>query len=145
MVIAIIGESCVGKSTLADKIKDELKAEVFSGKDYLRLSKNQAEAERLFKEKLFIALSGDNIIYVISEKEHIALLPDGAFKILVKADLDTIKRRFKERMHGVLPPPVERMLETKHGCFDNVSCDLVYDGETGETDRLIETVKERIK
>ena len=40
MVIGIFGESCTGKTTLANAIKEKLGGEVFSGKDYLRLSKN---------------------------------------------------------------------------------------------------------
>ena len=34
MVIAIFGESCTGKSTLADKLSTAINAEVFTGKDY---------------------------------------------------------------------------------------------------------------
>ena len=56
---------------------------------------------------------------MIAEKEHLALLPEGAMRILVTADLELIKARFTERMHGNLPVPVAAMLERKHGCFDN--------------------------
>ena len=34
MVIAIFGESCTGKSTLADALREKLNAQVFTGKDY---------------------------------------------------------------------------------------------------------------
>ena len=34
MVIGIIGESCTGKSTLADKLKSLLDAEVYNGGDW---------------------------------------------------------------------------------------------------------------
>ena len=44
MLIGLIGESCTGKTTLANKIKDSLGAEIYSGKDYLRLSKNENDA-----------------------------------------------------------------------------------------------------
>ena len=36
MVIAIFGESCTGKSTLARALKERLGGEVYTGKDYLR-------------------------------------------------------------------------------------------------------------
>lgn len=49
-------------------------------------------------------MTGDDLIYVITEKEHLSFLPDGAVRVLVTAELDTIKERFKARMHGVLPP-----------------------------------------
>ena len=118
MLIAIFGESCTGKSTLASFLKDKLDAKVYTGKDYLRLAKNEAIAKKLFQDQLTQAVTGGHIIYVISEKAHLSLLPDGCIRILVTADLDTIKSRFAQRMHGVLPPPVAAMLERSHGCFD---------------------------
>ena len=118
MVIGIIGESCTGKSTLADRLKSLLGAEVYTGKDYLRLAKNESIAKALFQKKLQSALGGEHIIYVVSEKEHLALLPEGCVRILVTAELDVIKERFAGRMGGNLPAPVAAMLERKHGCFD---------------------------
>ena len=78
------------------------------------------------------------MIYVISEPDHLALLPEGAIRILVSADLDTIKDRFRARMHGVLPAPVERMLEKKHGMFDNGIYDYRFDGVSGNAGPLCE-------
>ncbi|MBQ3231891.1 MAG: hypothetical protein IJB25_13690 [Clostridia bacterium] len=124
MVIGIFGESCTGKSTLAEKLKDRTGAPVYTGKDYVRLAKNEQIAKKLFEKKLLEAVSGENIIYVISEKEHLALLPEHAYRVLVTADIDLIKERFKSRMRGVLPPPVEMMLQKKHGCFDGEKCDI---------------------
>ena len=127
MVIGIIGENCSGKSTLAEKIKGKLGAEIISGKDYLRMAKSETEARALFQEKLRKAVAGENIIYVISEADLIGLLPDGAVRILVTAELDTIKERFRARMHGVLPVPVAGMLEKKHGMFDHGYYDYRFD------------------
>ena len=118
MVIGIFGESCTGKSTLAEKIAASVSCEVFTGKDYLRLAKNENIAKVMFQKKLAAAVNGENIVYVISEKEHLALLPEGALRVLVTADLELIKSRFAERMRGNLPAPVAAMLENKHGCFD---------------------------
>lgn len=130
MVIAVFGESCTGKSTLADLLKDRLGAEVYAGKDYLRLAKAEAPAKKLFQEKLAAAMAGDHIVYVISEMEQLALVPEGAVRVLMTAELSTIKERFSARMHGVLPAPVAAMLERKHGCFDGERCDLrVCSGE----------------
>ncbi len=131
MVIGIFGESCTGKSTLAEKIATSLSCEVFTGKDYLRLAKNENIAKVMFQKKLNAAVNGENIIYVISEKEHLPLLPEGALRILVTADLETIQSRFAQRMHGNLPAPVAAMLEKKHGCFDETPRDIhVISGET---------------
>ena len=128
MLIAIIGENCVGKSTLANKINERLEAKIFSGKDYLRLEKNPSAAMETFETILKASVNGDNIIYLITEQEHIPLLPDGAFRIVLTAELDVIKARFKERMRGNLPTPVEKMLEAKHGMYDSLDCNLKLDG-----------------
>jgi cytidylate kinase len=141
MLICIIGENCSGKSTLANEIKKIIDAQVFSGKDYVRMAKSESEAVVLFKEKLRRAVSIENIIYVISEPEHINLLPDGAIRILVSADIDTIKERFKTRMHGNLPAPVEQMLEKKHGMFDGGVYDYYFDGVNGDAADLCDTLK----
>ncbi len=141
MLIGIIGENCSGKSTLAEAIKDALGAEVMTGKDYLRMAKSEGEAVSLFQEKLRNSVSGSNLIYVISEPEHVALLPEGAVRILVSADLDTIKQRFQKRMRGNLPAPVAQMLERKHGMFDDGVYDYRYDGVNGDAEDLCEALK----
>ena len=143
MVIGIIGENCSGKSTLADEIKKELNAEVITGKDYLRMARSESEAVALFKEKLLKSVSGENLVYVISETEHIRLLPDGAVRILVYADIDTIKERFKERMHGNLPATVAQMLEKKHGIFDGGTYDYRFDGVNGDAASLCAALRAR--
>ncbi len=131
MVIGIFGESCTGKSTLAEKLAASLPCEVFAGKDYLRLAKNENVAKAIFQKKLQTAVTGENIIYVISEPEHLPLLPDGALRVLMTADLELIKSRFAQRMRGNLPAPVAAMLEKKHGCFDTEPHDVhIVSGET---------------
>ena len=141
MVIGIFGESCTGKSTLAEKLAASFPCEIFTGKDYLRLAKNESIAKVMFQKKLKAAVTGENIIYVISEKEHLPLLPEGAFRILVTADLDLIKSRFAQRMRGNLPAPVATMLEKKHGCFDAEWHDLhMISGETN-LDTIVEQIK----
>ena len=54
-------------------------------------------AAALFKKKLE---GTETIIYVISEKEQLALLPDRCVRVLVTASLETIKTRFAARMHA---------------------------------------------
>ncbi len=141
MVIGIIGENCSGKSTLANRIKAELGGEIITGKDYLRMAKTESEAASLFRRKLKEALTGENIIYVISEPEHLTFLPEGSFKIFVSADLETIKERFRSRMHGNLPAPVAAMLDRKHGIFDDGTYDYRYDGVQGDPAPLFDVLK----
>ena len=129
MLIAIIGENCVGKSTLANKINEKLNAKIYSGKDYLRLDKNPDSALEKFKSILKDAVNNNHVIYLITEKEHLSFLPEGTYKIVLTADLDTIKERFKKRMRGNLPAPVEKMLETKHGLYDDLQCSLRLNSE----------------
>ena len=124
MVIALFGDSCTGKSTIAATLAQTLSAEVFSGKDYLKLAKSESMAAALFKKKL---CGEEPIIYVISEKEQLALLPEGCVRVLVTASLETIKERFAARMHGNLPAPVASMLERKYGQFEAVPYDLRVD------------------
>ena len=140
MVIGIFGESCTGKSTLAEQIAASFPCEVFTGKDYLRLAKNENVAKLMFQKKLAGAVNGENIIYVISEKEHLSLLPEGALRILVTADLETIKSRFAQRMHGVLPAPVAAMLEKKHGCFDTQPHEIRMMSDETDPDAVVEEV-----
>ena len=116
-------------------------AEIVTGKDYLRMAKSESEAVSLFREKLRRAVSGDNIIYVISDPEHVKLLPDGAIRILVTADLETIKERFRARMRGNLPAPVALMLERKHGMFDSGEYDYRFDGATGDAESFCVVLK----
>lgn len=125
MLIIIFGESCTGKSTLADALSERAGAQVYSGKDYLRLAKSEGEARALFQKQLKGAAEGTgDLIYVIAEPELLSLVPEGGVRVLVTADLDEIKSRFAARMGGTLPPPVAAMLERKHGCFDQVPHDV---------------------
>lgn len=112
-----------------------------TGKVYLRLLKSESESRTLLKKKLLKSLDKEGLIYVISEKDHINLLPEQAFKVLVQTDLNTIKERFKARVRGNLPIPVEQMLERNHGKFDLEEHDFHYDG----TNDTIELIGEQIK
>lgn len=111
---------------------------------YLQFAKNEAIAKKLFQEKLEDAASGAHIVYVISEKEHLPLLPDGAFRVLVTANLDVIKERFAQRMRGNLPAPVATMLERKHGCFDAEICDIHVVSGRDDLDEVCISIQNRV-
>ena len=132
MLIAVIGENCTGKSTLAEALANKNGAEIMTGKDYLRLAKSESMAAMLFKKKLKEAVTGENLIWIVAEKDLLKMLPEGSVRVLVTAELSVIKERFRERMHGSLPAPVEKMLEAKHGCFDNIECEFRF--RSGEDD-----------
>ena len=111
------------------KINEKLQGKIYSGKDYLRLEKNPSMAMEAFKDLLEKSVTGANVIYLITEKEDMNLLPAGAFRIVLTAQLDTIKARFRARMRGNLPQPLEKMLELKHGMYDTLGCDLKLNEE----------------
>ncbi len=141
MLIAIFGESCTGKSTLANRLGEVFQAEIYTGKDFLRLAKNESIARKLFEKKLSQAVCGENLIYVIAEPVHLSLLPEGCLRILVTAELSVILERFAARMHGNLPAPVAAMLEKKHGCFDETAHDFHYFSGVTDTDEWIREVR----
>jgi hypothetical protein len=72
------------------------------------------------------------IIYVISEKEYLDLLPDKAIRVYCYTDINTIKQRFSVRMKGNLPLPVASMLEKKHGLFEQEKYDLKFETTKNE-------------
>lgn len=141
MLITIFGESCTGKSTLADKIHQAIGGEIITGNDYLRFAKNKDEARKVFAAKLNDALTGNALIYVVTEKDLLSLVPQGSIRILVSADLATIKERFKERMHGNLPAPVAAMLEKKHGLFNNEPFDIHVENGTPSVSEVLAMIK----
>lgn len=137
MVIALFGDSCTGKSTLAQELAKQLPAEIYSGKDYLKLARSEGMAAALFKRKL---CGDETILYVISEREQLALLPEKCIRVLVAASLDTIQKRFAARMHGNLPAPVLAMLERKFGQFENQPHDLRIDTDVVPTGEAVQQI-----
>ena len=131
MIIALIGESCTGKSSVSKELQNKLDAKIYSGKDYLRLSKSEEDSKLQFKKLLKDnEESAQNIIYIIAEVEQLAFLPEKAIRILFTAPLETIKERFSRRMNGHLPDPIAKSLEKKHGMFDDTPADFHVNGET---------------
>lgn len=142
MVIALFGDSCVGKSTLAGTLARKLSGEVYSGKDYLRLAKSESMAAALFKKKLKEAVAGErHILYVIAQPEHLALLPEGCLRVLVVASLPTILERFAQRTGGRLPEPVEAMLRRTYGRFEKEAYDLRLDLETMSPEEACQSIE----
>lgn len=136
MVVGIFGENCTGKSAIAGLLKERLCAEVYNGKDYLRFAKNETDAKKAFSAMLAEYTAGNRaVVYVAAEPEQLLLLPENCLRVLVTAELSVIKGRFAARMGGKLPPPVEAMLERKHGVFDGAPHDVwVQTGEQSAAD-----------
>lgn len=146
MVIGIIGESCTGKGDLAERLKADLGGEIYIGNDYLKLAKDESVAKDIFKEKLEEAMVSDhNIIYVISEKDQVSLLPEEAIRVLATADINFIKDVYTERMKGNLSTAAREMLEREHGSFDGVKHDIQYKCEILDIEEVAKSVKNLIK
>lgn len=140
MLYIFMGQSCTGKSTVANQMKGLKGVQVFAGKDYLRMAKNEEEAWRIFHKMLSDAASRQNptegtIVYLVSESVQLDRILDlqGARRVKFTASLDTIKSRFAQRMHGRLPVPVEKMLAHQFEEWEPVHGDFHVD-TTVETD-----------
>ena len=134
MLYIFMGQSCTGKSTVVEKLKELREIEVFTGKDYLRMAKNENEAWNLFYERLSkAALDTDGshppIVYLVTEKDQLDRVGSlkGTYTVKFSASLDTIKARFAQRMRGHLPPPVETMLERQFADWAEVQGDMTVD------------------
>lgn len=151
MLYIFMGQSCTGKSTAANKLKELVDVDVYAGKDYLKMAKNENEAWKLFYEKLLKAAldresSSKGIIYLITEKAQLDKVStiEGALKVKFTASLDVIKTRFAQRMHGNLPQPVEKMLERQYEEWKSVEGDMTVDtteNNAEEIARLIGDIK----
>ena len=143
-----MGQSCTGKSTAAERLKELTGSEIFSGKDYLRMAKNEDEAWRLFFDKLSKAASssnsyGENVIYLVAEITQLDRIIDlnGACKVKFTASLDTIKSRFTERMHGRLPNPVEKMLTRQYEEWESIKGEILVDTTSdNDIDKILSTI-----
>ena len=141
MVIGIFGESCTGKSTLAQALSQALGCKVYSGKDYARMAKGEVEARESFIKLLkSFEQSEETVLYVISEKEHICFLPEKALRVLVTAGLETIQNRFAKRMNGNLPTAAGVMLEKKHGMFEGEQHDVHVESDKESTRTACERI-----
>lgn len=142
MLYIFMGPSCSGKSSAAEELKKLMEVEIYTGKDYLRMSKNEQDAWKIFSEKLKEAssnrdLNSPSIIYIISEKSDISKLQafDNALTIKFTADIETVKSRFANRMKGNLPKPVEKMVERQLMDWENVNAKMhVNSSDEGAND-----------
>ena len=140
MLIALMGDSCTGKSTVAKLTAEKNGAVILSGKDYLRMAKIESEAASIFKAKLSQAVTKENVIYIITEKEQLAFLPEGGIRVFVTAGLDTVKKRFAARMNGNLPAPVAAMLEKKYNKFETEAFDLKINTDEVSAEEAAEAI-----
>lgn len=148
MLYIFMGQSCTGKSTIANKVKELTGAEIYTGKDYLRMAKDENQAWKLFYEKLLNSAtkeesSRQTIIYIITEKAQLDRIIDikHSLKIKFNTPLETIKSRFAERMKGNLPQPVEKMLEKQYEEWKSIEGDINVDSsEENDIEKIVNLI-----
>lgn len=139
-----MGASCTGKSSAADSLSKKINARVYTGKDYLKLAKNKNDAEKAYKELLKESIgSGPDLIAVVSETEDLALIPEGALKVLFVTEPDIMKQRFGQRMRGSLPPAVEAMLERKAAAWNGQPYDMKVESHLHGPDEIADMILKR--
>jgi gluconate kinase len=136
MLLVFAGPSSTGKSSVAKEIKSRQgNWQVYSGKDYLRFSKNREEAWAKFREEITAAAGSTdkNVIYIITETEFVNDLANikGVRFMKFVADHDTIKTRFASRTGGNLPQPLAAMLERQVAAWEQVKADYCIDTSAG--------------
>lgn len=147
MLLIFMGASCTGKSSAAEMIRKDMNIQVFTGKDYLRLHKNESEARNKFDEMLNKASlssgwADDSLIYIVTETAELQKLKpaEHALFVLFTADPSLIKERFAGRMKGNLPKPLEMMLEKQMKNWEDVRSDLSFETTDTKTDEIKEKI-----
>lgn len=147
MLYILMGQSCTGKSTAARSLQKLTGAEVFTGRDYLRMGSNENAAWQNFIDRLASAArskdASESIIYVLTERDDLSGLSmlDDAIRVKFTASIDTIRSRFAQRMNGHLPPPVEKLLDRQFEAWKDVEADLYVDTtEERSSDEIARTI-----
>lgn len=151
MLLLLAGPAGSGKSTAAALLKPRLKAEVYSGKGYLRMAKNMDQAWKKFQGVLSQAVSGQrNVILILVGTSNLEKIRAAGPFCLVRftAPQKALEERLTDRLCEELPPAVADMLKSQERKWSRIKADLVIDtGEkspeqaAGEIEQLINKLK----
>lgn len=135
MLYVLFGPACSGKSSAAKELQKLTNGVVFSGRDYLRLAKNEQNAWSLFLQSLNDAAQHQGpatpcIIYVLADPNE-ALKIDGAIKVRFTADIDVLKERFAKRTGSMSGPQIDRMFSHRLQKSKSTVADLTFDTSQG--------------
>ena len=143
MVIALIGGRCCGKSALAKAICDKVHAEIFTGCSYRDLAPEESTARALFRQRMLEEEFTDSyLIYIVTDREQMNLLPPRCLRVLCKASLKTVMARFSAQMQEPLTPAMAAMLKKQYNSFDECPHDLSVDPTWYDPDLLAVAVLE---
>jgi hypothetical protein len=132
MLLAFFGPSCSGKSSVASIIAGRTSAEVWSGRDYLRLATSETEAKQLFVAKLRDAshraeLGAGSIIHVVSDPVEAVTVEGCTITAKFAASPEILRERFRKRTGGQLPAGVAEMLDRQLQLARATAADLKFD------------------
>ena len=143
MVIALIGGRCCGKSALARAICDKVHARLFTGRSYMELDPDETRARALFRDLLIQEqFTNSYVIYIVTEKELVDLLPPRCLRVFCKAGLKTVMARFSEQMQEPLTQTMAAMLKRQYNSFDECPHDLSVDPTWYDPDILAVAILE---
>ena len=143
MVIALIGGRCCGKSALAKAICDKVHAQLFTGRSYMDLDPEENKARAIFRQMLLEEeFTADYVIYIVTDRELMSLLPPRCLRVLCKASLKTVMARFSEQIQSPLTPAMTAMLKKQYNSFDECPHDLSVDPTWYDPDLLAVAVLE---
>ena len=146
MVIALIGGRCCGKSALAKAICDKVHAEVYTGCSYRELAPEESDARQRFRTLLAEAqYTEDFVIYLVTDKALLSVLPERCLRVLCKAQLKTVKERFAAQMGEPLSFSMSAMLERQYNSFDDCAHSLRLDPTADDPQLLAVQVLEAAK
>lgn len=130
MLYVLCGPSCAGKSTVAAALKERLGARVYTGKDYLRLARSEAEARAcLLRELRERAGADSHAAVVLTETDLVAELRAiaGARFVRCTAPKEILIERFIARSGGKANPAFAAMIDRQAQKWDAIPCDSVVD------------------
>jgi adenylate kinase family enzyme len=147
MLLLLAGPAGSGKSTAAALLKPRLKAEVYSGKGYLRTAKNMDQAWKKFQGVLSQAVSGQrNVILILVGTSNLKKIQAAGPFCLVRftAPQKTLEERLSDRLCEDLPPAIVDMLKAQERKWSRVKADLVIDSGEKTPEQAVLEIEQMI-
>lgn len=143
MLLLFAGPSGSGKSTAAALLKPKLKAEVYSGKGYLRIAKNMDEAWKKFQTILADSVAGkrNSILILVGTDNLEKFRAAGKFRLVrFTAPREVLESRFAGRS-GEITPQISKMIRDQEEKWMDVPCDLVVDTSQKTVEEVVKEIE----
>ncbi|MDY0093556.1 MAG: AAA family ATPase [Candidatus Vecturithrix sp.] len=146
MRLCFCGPSGSGKSTCAKNIAKQGRWNIYTGKDYLRLAKNEAEAWSKFMAQLKENdAHGMNSIIVITEIELLKKVKEIEQVCIIRftANEDVLLKRFIARINNHSNPTFAKMIKNQKMKWDQSGIDYVIDTTENNEERTMKKILEQ--